>query len=412
MSIAKSNKASYVDDAMAERLKPWPSTKWRAVLITLMYAAPLLIITFLNAAMGSFLPNSANPNAVLMANAIHFSKTGGVAGLFLMFPSVSLGIAGLASLAGSAGLLVLGIFGSLVSAVLLVEISELLRQKKISLSVRILLMATLLANPVIYYNTLFDISELLAIAFFGLALMHMIRFAQWGSTYSGFIAGLLFAASILTRFDSITLVAVAIFSLFGFRLIYRGHKGSIAGIITVLLYPTALAIVTIAVISFALHHDITYFLQPMLHPVNTDYLTDKLNPNYSPYLNVPLVQNFHVVNLNGFSVITLFLPVLFLLGTTNNLKARLWAFASGIILVIAQIFINTPNTYLMPAGGLFLLMTTLGIVLAAEKRNKIQLGFLVGSAIVEIIIGWVVALTRPETVTLWIHTSLVFLHLA
>jgi hypothetical protein len=186
-----------------EKLKPWPGSAKNRLIITSVYAVPFIVLSFITFILGGLSDVTFSPNAALLITVENLSKSGfSLTAIMTSYPPITLIYAALSSLAGSYASLVMALVGSLFAATLLVSLSAILRQKQTPQNMRTILIGLVVLSPIIYWQAIFNLPGMIGLTLLALGLSHTIRFVQWGGTYNGFVAGLLFAGAVLANNNS------------------------------------------------------------------------------------------------------------------------------------------------------------------------------------------------------------------
>lgn len=214
----------------------WPVGRW---MLRLGIAAPLIAIALLVERVPY--PASA-PNADLIADVAAIDWTRGDAEwLALLYPHISVLIAA----SNPFGRLGLSIIGAIAAGFLLQKVAEIIAQRAIPRSTGIILIIALAANPLFAYFALENLPGFLAITFFGLAIADLVRFVNWGSTESGFRAGILLMVAALSDPSGILYALVAVLASPFLRHGRQSAPGLRAANMLVIAFPTLGAFATI-----------------------------------------------------------------------------------------------------------------------------------------------------------------------
>jgi hypothetical protein len=211
-----------------------PVTRWLLrIVIALPYAGIAALLTLSG-------QNVATGNALLLerVDAVDLGALN-VAGLLELYPPISTGLAVLIP----GGLLGMGLVGALVAGVVVQQMIEICVQRELPRATAVLLVIALAANPLFAYLAVSNLGVFLGLSFFGLGLTHVVRFILWGSTRSGFIAGLLFMGAALCDGGAIFYVlSIALTAPF-LRWSRGDYRGARRASIYVLLFPLASAFI-------------------------------------------------------------------------------------------------------------------------------------------------------------------------
>lgn len=136
----------------------------------------------------------------------------------------------------------LAIAGALVAGVFLQKLLEIMVQRRFHVTAMTILMLALAANPLFAYTVTENFSAFLGLAFFGLGIADILRFVAWGSTQSGFRAGLLLMLAALSDQSGIVYVLTAAAAAPFLRLGQRHRQGAQGANVLVIVFPTAAAL--------------------------------------------------------------------------------------------------------------------------------------------------------------------------
>ncbi len=136
----------------------------------------------------------------------------------------------------------LAIAGALVAGVFLQKLLEIMVQRRFHVTTTTILMLALAANPLFAYTVTENFSAFLGLAFFGLGIADILRFVTWGSTQSGFRAGLFLMLAALSDQSGIVYVLTAAAAAPFLRLGQRHRQGAQGANVLVIVFPTAAAL--------------------------------------------------------------------------------------------------------------------------------------------------------------------------
>jgi hypothetical protein len=184
-----------------------------------------------------------------------------------------------------------------------------------------------------------------------------------------------------------------------FRWFHGTKLVAILGMITVLIYPTILALLGLATASWVTRGNPLGFLGTAGDVSDYESL---VRPDLSrPVVDIPWLNWFHFGTLQGFDGVTAFLPVIFLVILSVGVRGRLWAAIAGVLLVLVQI----PASYLpitFPSGYGFVLITVIAIILVSEERRRISDKIIIAACFFQLALGWLTVFLRPATLTAWV----------
>jgi len=390
-------------DIAKEKLKPWPGSFKNRLIITAGVASLPVLLSIITFSMGGLSNDAYSPNSALLITVRELQNNGtSLTWIATLYPPFSLLLAAFANFTGGYASLIMALMGSFLLSILVVSMIGILRQKRVPMKLRVILIGLIALNPIIYWLAIYNLPGIIGLTLLALGLAHTIRFVQWGGTYNGFIAGLMFAGAILANNTAILMVAIAIGAVITFRWFHGTRIAAIVGMVLVLIYPTILAMIGLAATSWVTRGNPLAFLSSAANKTDYSSLTHELSASI---INIPALDWFHFGALTGFDGVTAFLPVLFLVGISSGVKGRLWAAVAGILFVLVQV----PVTYFpisFPAGFPFIALTVMGIVLLSEERNRQKDNFIIVLCFAQLALGWLTAITRPDTVYPWLQLLL------
>jgi len=223
-----------------------PVTRW---LLRLVIALPYAGIAALLTLSGETVPTG---NALLL-DRVNSIDLGGlnVAGLLELYPPISTALAVLVP----GGLLGMGLVGALVAGVVVQKMIEIAVQRQLPRITAVVFVLALAANPLFAYLAVGNLGVFLGLSFFGLGLTHVVRFILWGSTRSGFIAGLLFMVAALCDGGAIFYVlSIALAAPF-LRWSRGSQRGAHRASVAVLLFPIASAFILLVALELLFRVD-------------------------------------------------------------------------------------------------------------------------------------------------------------
>ncbi len=362
------------------RHDPFPRFPVQRWMLRLGLMAPLIAIALLLELVPY--PESA-PNADLLVDVAAIDWTRGDAEwLALLYPHTSILIAA----SNPFGRLGLSIIGAIAAGFLLQKVAEIIAQRAIPRSTGIILIIALAANPLFAYFALENLPGFLAITFFGLALADLVRFVNWGSTESGFRAGILLMIAALSDPSGILYALVAVLASPFLRHGRPSAPGLRAANMLVIGFPTLGAFATIIFLNMLFfgtpwpQEDVASIIASIpaglaglqaLYSTPTGWLIAA--PVLSSWLVAAIVRRPAAIPVS--TIVFLLLNVAFLLG----------AFHPG------------------AAGVTFTLLTLLAITLIPGARTPVTNALVDLVAVLQIAIAWAAALDR-EIVLAWMQS--------
>lgn len=163
-----------------------------------------------------------------------------------IFPPLSTLLAAIASPFGRVGL---SIVGALFAGVFLQKLLEIMVQRRFPPGVGTVLLVALAANPLFSYTATENLPALMGLAFFALGISDVARFSSWGSTQSGFRAGLMLMLAVLSDTSALLCVGAAAVSVPFLRLQRQGQRGARAANLLVVVYPSVAALSAIIILN-------------------------------------------------------------------------------------------------------------------------------------------------------------------
>ncbi len=331
-------------------------------MLRLGLSAPLILLALLLEQVPY--PETA-PNADLLLDVAAIDWTRGDAEwLALLYPHTTILIAA----SNPFGRLGLSIIGAIAAGFLLQKVAEIIAQRAIPRSTGIILVIALAANPLFAYFALENLPGFLAMTFFGLALADLVRFVNWGSTESGFRAGILLMVAALSDPSGILYALVAVLASPFLRHGRAAAPGLRAANMLVIAFPTLGAFATIAFLNLLFfgslwpQQDLAVILAGI--PAGIDALV-ALYTTPTGWLVAAIVRRPAAIPVS--TIVFLLVNVAFLFG----------AFHPG------------------AAGVTFTLLTLLAITLIPGARTPITNVLVDLVAVLQIAIAWTAALDRP-----------------
>ena len=283
------------------------------------------------------------------------------------------------------GRLGLAIAGALIAGVFLQKMLEIMVHRRFTVTLTTLLLLALAANPLFAYTATENLPAFLGLAFFGLGVGSIVRFVAWGSTQSGFRAGILLMLAVLSDLSGLVYVLTAASAAPFLRLGRHGQPGARAANVLVIVYPTLAALAALVALNLV-------FLRDPLGAVG-DQLVQGIPERFAalgPSLLSP-----------GGALIAA--PVL------SAWVVALIVRRPGAILVSSLVFaaiLAADVLGLVPpssAGTTFILMTLLAIALIPTPRRRLLIALVDLVAVLQIAIAWTAAVNTPIVVA-WMTT--------
>jgi hypothetical protein len=163
-----------------------------------------------------------------------------------IFPPLSTLLAALVSPFGRVGL---SLVGAAIVGIFLQKLLEIMIQRKFPIVVGAVLLVALAVNPLFAYTATENLPAFMGLAFFALGIADVARFNSWGSTQSGFRAGLLLMLAVLSDTSALLYVGAAAASVPFLRLRRQGQRGARAANLLVVVYPTVAALAAIVALN-------------------------------------------------------------------------------------------------------------------------------------------------------------------
>lgn len=358
------------------RFDLWPRRTWLRWLIRLAFVAPGLAITILSApaAAGLDTPNQQLLDHLETIPWDHADP----AWLGEIYPPLSTLLA--AAVAPFGGRVALGILGSIVAGIFIQKLVEIMVQRRFSFVLICVLTLALTANPLFMYTVTENLSGIMGLAFFGLAITDVVRFVAWRNTQSGFRAGLFLMLAALSDLTAIAYVVTAALTAPFLRLGRHEQPGARWANVLVIVYPTVAAVAAMLLLTWAFTGN----------PIGT--LGERLTAGYGDRL-ASLGPLF--ASLDGWLLVA---PVL------SAWLVGLIVRRPGTIVVSTLVFVAILAAYVGglsssgSAGNTFLLMTMLAIALIPRPRTRLLFALLDAIAVIQIGIAWAAAVNRPVIV--------------
>lgn len=226
------------------RLPKYPQARWARWAFRLAIAAFYTgLAIWWNAASGGDWSGTANAALADRVDAITWGASG-VDVIGALYPPITSLLA--APVPG--GAFGLAIAGSIGAAFTVQQILQALTRKAIPLGVRTIFIVTIATTPLYTYVVLTNFEATIALMFFGLAMVDLVRFVTWANTQAGFRAGILFACA---AFSDSTTIFSALVAAIGGGLIIQSRAGARVANAVVVAFPTVTLFVSLAVLGLA-----------------------------------------------------------------------------------------------------------------------------------------------------------------
>jgi len=363
-----------VDESLVARLKPWPGTFIRQVFFVVSWSLPFVLLAVTLNLFGVFQQVLDTPNIKLLVETSEVMDAGNPWELFAYYPPLTYGLFGVLSLNPNSAFWA-AMVGGVLATVLLLEVFELLRQKHFRFPARIFTAGVFFLTPVLWYNAMFNLQGVLVAVFIGVGIAHMIRFVQWGSTYSGFMSGILFAGAVASSLSAVLILLIAVVSIVGLTRVYKGYRGALPGTFTILLYPSLLFFVLMTAVSYVVHGS---FVETWRFPIYD--LAGGNTPDFTPW------------GVSWLELGSLLLPLVVLFMLAKNWKVLVWASLTVMSVLLVGVWYGWYTQNPFPVGSLFLFASLTAIILLPDMEKDIRLPGKVWLAVsVQLLIGWVVS---------------------
>lgn len=360
------------------RLDDFPRDPLRRWLLRVVFALPFLAAAILN----SFHPAGVSVNGGLLEDVAQIPWGGGdAAWIGDVFPPISTAIA----VVTPGGRLGLSIIGAVAAGIVLQKVVEILVQRRVPLSTTALLVIALGLNPLFFYTALENLPAFLGLSFFGLALADIVRFVSWGSTQSGFRAGLFLMLATMTDPSAGLYVVAAVVAASFLRLSRTGQRGARIANTLVIAFPAAAAMGSVWLLGVMFLREPLGLAATDAFPVGHFGLDSLVGVFQTPYGGLLLA-----------SVATAWLMSLVVRRPGGIIVATL-AFAA--LMVGFVLGLVPPES----SGNTFMMMTMLCIALIPTARVPGATRLVGLVAVAQIVIAWIAVIDRPA-VAEWLTT--------
>lgn len=276
----------------------------------------------------------------------------------------------------------LAIAGALVAGIFLQKLVELMVQRRFPATTTVILSLAIGANPLFAYTALENFAAFLGLAFFGIAISNLVRFVAWGSTRSGFRAGMLLMLAALSDLSGLVYVLTAALAAPFLRLARAGQRGARWANVLVIVYPTVSAVSAMMFLSLIFTGDAFGALGRALAAGIPER-----------FAQVPDL----LLSVNG-----LFLVAPVLSGWLLALVVR----QPGAVIVSSLVFVAVLGAFVLgmippgSAGNTYILMTVMALALIPTARDRVTSRLVDIVAVLQIGIAWGTAFTR-DVVIAW-----------
>jgi hypothetical protein len=187
---------------------------------------------------------SGTPNHALAERVASIGLTTSVEGIAQLYPPIT----SLAAVLIPGGPLGLAIAGAVIAAFTLQFLLQSLRRKSLPLSLRVIFTLSLATTPLYTYTVVTNFEATVALLFFGVGMVDLVRFASWANTQAGFRAGILFACAAFS--DSTTVFAALVAAAGGGLLVQSRPRARLANAVVV-AFPTVTLFASLAALGIA-----------------------------------------------------------------------------------------------------------------------------------------------------------------
>lgn len=279
------------------------------------------------------------------------------------------------------GALGLAIAASIAAALTLQLILQSLQRKQFPMSVRTIFVLTIATTPLYTYVVLTNFEATVALMFFALAMVDLVRFVTWANTQAGFRAGLLFACA---AFSDTTTVFAALVAAIGGGLLIQSRTGARVANAVVVAFPTITLFVSLAVLGIA-------FGAGPLAMVRGDLAwSNERAIGFAQSLTTPLGWLY-------LAPLVLMIVAAFGLGFPGTALIAVLLQASTVLSFIVGL---TPPGV---AGVTYMLLLLLAVAIVPTPTTGAHSFLTAGVSVFLWIIGWLTALQWP-IVALWMRT--------
>ncbi len=187
---------------------------------------------------------SGTANGAMAARVSHLQLVGDVDIVGQLYPPVTT----LAALLIPGGALGLGVAGALVAGVMVQLVIQALARKRFGMTLRVMFAVTLVTTPLFSYLVTTNFAAAVALTFFGIGMVDLVRFVTYANTQAGFRAGLLFALASMS--DSTTLLSALVAAVAAMLIVQSRGRARLANAV-VIAFPTASLVVALVALGIA-----------------------------------------------------------------------------------------------------------------------------------------------------------------
>lgn len=360
-------------------------------MLRLLFMAPGFAVVALDVP-GSLTADT--PNALLLARIaeLEFTRADSL-WLSQLYPHVSTLVGVVVEPLGASGLAIAGV---IAAGFLLQAVIQILAQRAVSIPFGTALMIALAGTPLFFYLAQENLAAFLALTFFGLALADIQRFVTWGNTGSGFRAGLLLAAAALSDPSGIVLLLVALVAAPFLRSGRWTTRGLRAANSLVLAFPALGTLATVMLLNVAFFR--------VLWPVAVDEGLDRVPERVAQLEAVYTQSPASALLIAGPVLVAIVIAII-----TRRVPAAAVALSAFALIHLGFL---AGLVSAGAAGTTHLLTTLLAITLLPAGRTPLQNILLTVIAIVQLAIGWMIALDRPIVVEWMLAVARAFVRFA
>ncbi|HTL41783.1 MAG TPA: hypothetical protein VL294_09940 [Pseudolysinimonas sp.] len=282
------------------------------------------------------------------------------------------------------GRLALSLFGVAAAAIFLQMLLEIMVQRRFPAAIGGVLLVALSVNPLFAYTVTENLPAFLGLAFFALGISDVARFFSWGSTQSGFRAGLLLMLAVLCDPSALLYVAAAAATAPFIRLRRQGQPGARAANLLVIVYPTVAALAAIIALN------LIFLGRPLAG--QAEHLLDGAGDRVSALGQIFTSPDGWLMLASVGSAWLVALVV------RRPQAIAISTLVFGAIVVAFVLGLLPTGS----AGNTFILMTTMAAALIPASRSRGLNLILLFIAVLQIGIAWASAFSKPVILD-WIH---------